>query len=402
MWIILVLILLVMLAAAVEARDCDDCHGTAGGYTFVPLGLNVLTARTVEEEIGFDHSVEVVHPGSYDAKEVSVTITVTGDLQVSNDLTQTIADFSSGTKSLIFMIEPTTGGASGTISTVLTYTADYHYEPTVYTETVQISISIGSIALEPSLWSIIMDTDEQQVVTFTAQKDLENIDVVTTDATNEVMTLVGDAPTSLSSSNSFDITVKGIKSGTGTINIMGEDSNGKPFMVSVDVTVNSVANTGNMKGWLIAGRVLAFLSYFGLIFSIIVGAPIKPMKKALNKVFGGAAVRKKFHCWQCYSLGVLALLHAVVLMAISYESITWGGFYLLAEPTDLKGIMIDLGTIGWVAMVLVSVQGFFQKTLVKGINYKVWRFTHLALMKIALITITIHSIYLFLFVMLGV
>lgn len=390
---------LIIIAAlpSVSAKDCDACHGTSGDYTFVELSLSSTTARTVEPGTTFDHILIIEHPGKYDATGVTVTINLENapELNASGELTKTIPDFGSGTRTITFEIEAGDSNVQQVISTTLTYSAEYHFEPTEYSTTIDTSISLGAVLVTPSVWNMDLKEGDETTLTISAEDDIKNIQIVPSAGIAQGLSITPSEIPSLGAGKDAEITIKSDKAGSGKLNILFENSTGKPKKIAIDVNVAKKESSGGAGDiWLPIGAVAGVSSWIILLLITLSGGWGRPLKRLGNKIFKTAKIRKLFHCYSSYIVLALALFHGVELMATVWNGLLYGWTFVFAGMSTYQGVAVNLGTFAWISMVLLSVTGIFQRPLAKKMGYKPWQITHSTITKLALALATVHGAWL--------
>jgi hypothetical protein len=380
--ILLILISIVLIfpngiAQNEDDEDCHVCHGTDGDYTYQGLMVKSTTPRIINPGESFEHTVVLDHPGSYTANSVNVKLNIDSapNMFLIGADSFDIESFSDGKKTVKFNLRAFESYQPQIVRTIVTYTADYHYKPTDYTEILDISISIDRILLSPSAWSINLKDGDEKEITFTVIESAKNIHLITTSSLDNVIKIMDPIPDKITKGNTFSIKIKAKSVGSGKLNLVYEDVEGKPHKVTLDVEVSEDLSKRG-ESWVLLGMVGGLLSWSLLIVMTIIGAPFKSMKTFFNKYLVSAAVRNKLHCWVCYVLLFLALFHAIVVMTHHWNAVMLSNSFIFADPSVDYGNYINLGTISWILMIVVSVTGIFIKPLAKAIKYINWRWTH--------------------------
>jgi hypothetical protein len=401
--LILVAILGSLLVTPAGAQDnpedhegpCHDCHNVNrpdGDYIFEPLNVHASTPRVVNPGANFEHQVVIDHPGEYTVESVTVQLDLEDALEVDliGKRTLNILEIAEGRKIITFQLRAQDTYQSQRIKTIVTYLADYHYEPTEYTEIVDISITIDEIHLQPSTWSVDMRDGDERVVKITAQENVQNVRVVpSTDLENAVSISYPDK-SALTKDESFSVKIKAKDQGIGKLNLVCEDQDGDPHKITVDVSISeSKARTDDF--WVWAGMATGITSWVFLIFASLIGVPFMKYKPLFNKIFGNAQVRKELHCGICYTLLILALLHAVIVMSKHWFGAMMGDTFIFADFSSTNGLYVNLGSLSWFSMVVVSLTGTAFKPLIKKLKYNTWRWTHNIITIIALILALTHG-----------
>jgi hypothetical protein len=344
--------------AAAQDEECQACPGTDGGYTFQPISVLCSTSRVVTPNEEFEHMVILAHPGEYQASSISVELSLDSASKItlsssSNELIR-LPPMGSGNKVVKFNLKAGEPSQSQKLRTIIKYDANFHYEPTVYTEILDISITIDEILLEPDTWTVDIEKGSRTSITVKALEDVQNIRVIPSATLDDVAEVTYKVPKSLAQGRSFEIEIKAKSIGSGKLNFVYEGSDGQPHKLTMDIIVSEEFSREE-DSWVQVGEVTGILSYAILILSAVVGVPYKKLKPAFNKIFKNALIRKEFHCGICYILVVLALFHAVVVMANHWNGIMIGSSFIFANPDMNYGWYINLGTISWFFMILVSV-----------------------------------------------
>jgi hypothetical protein len=372
---------------------CEACHGTDGDYTFEHLSISLFTPRVVNPDETFEHVVLIDHPGWYLARDLTVEL----DLSAAENIIFTgsksvqLDDMGEGKKTVTFKLQTTDPHQAQRIRTIVTYIAFFHYEPTQYTEIRDISITIDRILLTPSKWSIDLDIGDEKDITFDAIDNVQNLILIPSSNLEEIADLKSNLPQVMKKGDSFDVSIKSKKTGSGKLNLIYEDEGGIPHKTTVDIIITEEAGKGSGY-WVTLGMVAGILSWIFLFMATIIGVPYRKLKPFFNKVFGSVIVRNKVHCWICYILIVLALFHAVMVMANHWNSVMLGPSFILAKPGKEYGWYINLGFISWILMILVSLTGLFWEQLIKLIKYNAWRWTHNIITVSALVIAITHGI----------
>jgi len=398
--IIVIFVLLFIYSASlstVSAKECESCHGTSGDYTFVQLSISSSTPRIVEPDTAFDHIVVVNHPGEYDATGVTIAIGLAyaPELSSTEIMSKTIPDFDTGTKTVVFKIDAGDSVNPQVITTTLTYTAEYHFEPAKYSATIETSISLGSVFLTPSVWNIDIRNGDKTTLTLTTQEEVQNVQIIPSSGLKGVISVTPENIDSINAGAEIIITIQTTGTGTGKINILFENLDGKPKKIAVDVNVRKKEDEGGIgEFWLPIGAICGVSSWFILLFVTLIGGMGRPVKRFMNKILRTAKIRKLTHCYLSYILLALALFHGVELMATIWNGLLFGWTFIFAAMSTNQGIAINLGAFAWIGMMLLSITGIFQRPLAKKMGYKKWQFTHSTLTKVALILATTHGAWL--------
>jgi hypothetical protein len=390
--IIFFLLLFTTISGISTGDNCQDCHGTDGGYTYKHVSVNPVTPRVVAPSEEFEHIITLNHPGHYIASSITVELDLSSasNLELTSPKKIQVGDFDTGSKKITFDIKAGEPHQSQKIRTIVTYTANLHYDPTAYTEILDITITIDEIVLEPSSWTLDLKTESDSVLILEAFEPVKNITIIPSDSLDGVVKLEYSLPSQMSSGEKMNIKIDTKKAGYGKINYIYEDKNGLPHKATIDIIVTPESE-GLRKIWEPIGLIGGISSWVLLFLMTIIGAPIKKFKPRFNKFFGNAVVRNEFHCAMSYILVVLALFHAVVVMGNHWNGAMLANSFIIADPSNDYGLYINLGAVAWIFMILVSVTGIFWKQLIKILKYQVWRWAHNIFTMGALISAIIHG-----------
>jgi hypothetical protein len=382
---------LVIITSNVTADRCQDCHGTDGGYTFEPLLIQASTPRVASPGEEFEHVIIIQHPGEYEASGITVELNLASATQITpmSSKTKNLPTMTGGSGEVVFKLKAKEPSQSQRIRTIVKYTSSLHYDPTEITEVFDISINIDKILLEPSVWSVEMDESGKKTINLKALENVKNIIIIPSSSLDDVVEIKSQTVQNLVKGESTDIKLDAKAVGSGKLNIIYEDSLDVPHKVVLDIEViEHFEKEGEF--WVQIGIITGILSWVVLFISLIVGAPFKKLKLGLKKAFKTSPIRKEFHCGISYIISILALFHAVVVMANHWYGVVLNNSYLIANLDMDYGIYINLGTIAWIFMVGVSFTGIFWKKLIKLIKYNAWRWTHNIITILALVISSIH------------
>ena len=138
------------------------------------------------------------------------------------------------------------------------------------------------------------------------------------------------------------------------------------------------------------GRVIGFVSLALLIVSMVLGGwPVRGWKPRMNARLGGLR-RLKLHCGISYLILAVVMLHALLLMLKSYRAYAVG--VIFSDISSRTGIGINLGDVSLILMLVVSLNGIFQRRLTRALGTRAWRLIHLYGTIAALILALIHTL----------
>jgi hypothetical protein len=394
LYLIVFLIFFPILIGSVSGQNeqCHDCHGTDGDYTFQYIAARSYTPRVVDPGGEFEHIIELDHPGEYEASSISIELDISSapDLTLLDKKTKQLSPFGEGKKSVSFKLKAGDSYNYQKIRTKIIYTVNYHYDPTIYTEILDISITVDEVLLIPSAWTIDMKKGAEKKINFEVKEYVKNISVIPSNTLQEIIELEYDQPNELSPGKKFSIKLDAYNTGTGKLNIVYLDEDDKPHKLTIDIVVSQkIKRVGDF--WVLTGMITGILSLLLLFISTIIGAPLRKVKVGLNKVFRRAVVRNEVHCSISYILVFLALFHAVIVMGNHWYGAMLNSTFIIANPDMEYAEFINLGTLSWIFMILVSVTGIFSKQLIRKMKYRPWRWTHNIITLTALVLAITHG-----------
>ena len=104
------------------------------------------------------------------------------------------------------------------------------------------------------------------------------------------------------------------------------------------------------------------------------------MKKWSNRLFKTAKRRIAFHCALSYEVLILSVFHLATLAYGPYRELIW-----IWE--------VILGELALVIMVLISINGIFQKRIIRWWGYENWRRIHAWGTYLATFLLVIHMVF---------
>jgi hypothetical protein len=393
---ILILLLVLLPANAQADKPCQECHGSSGDYTWEGLQVKALTPRVITPNTDFEHIISIEHPGGFDALGFTLILDLeTADQITLMDIDRIEMDLYSSTKGT-FKFNMSTGDPhpSQRIRTIINYTAEYHEDPTDYRIVLDTYLTIDKIMLSPSSWYLNLEKGDEKRIELEVMEPVKNVLIVPSDSLQSCANIKYDETESLSLGEKLTIKVKGKKAVEGKLNIIYEDMEGKPHKLTLTVVVTDTPfDWGSF--WVVIGAVAGISSWILLIFSLVIGAPLRKVKIMFNKVLGAALIRKETHCWVCYALLVLALFHAVVVLANHWNGAMVWYTFILADPVMDYGLWVNLGSLTWFLMILASATGLLFRPISKYLNYRFWKWSHIILTLMAIAGSSLHGGFLF-------
>jgi hypothetical protein len=405
------------LGVAQAVDDCVSCHGgtsSNGNYDYVPPTVTLEVPGALQPNVTFDIILTVNHPGTYEIKNFEVTLDLSGASNVTlfsgDTAKKTIGNMDTRRQSHGLTWHATDGIIEGlkTIGVDITYTVYYHHnsgaskDTSSYSKRQTQTLQVMSMPFDitPSSLHATVSTPQSFTITVSARTDLYNIEIVpglsvnnfTKVSTAKVGTLPKDHNTSFQLSMTPD---RALEHGALVVIWSMDKAGTNKSTMSVPVIVNEkpvkpLSDDPQVANQRLAARVLGFIGLILLIFLLPTGGALKVITKRLNPLMGGAKKRVDLHCALSYLLLTIALLHSSLLMYGHYFGVVWKGFFLIAKSDYLN---INLGTIALCLMLVISLLGILQKSLVKAIGRKAWGYVHGIISYVALALIVVHLIW---------
>jgi len=402
---ILSLILISPLICGSSTEKCEECHTSprpSGNYIFSHPDIILTTPTRVSPGQTFNLTVDIEHDGNYELRDVSGILSITPSTIVSiNEDNEQYIDLIESSKTIVTMDWELTAGQvqeSVTVNFTISYTVYYLHrdDPNnyyTYTKTRFQSIDIKPLPLEPSIWNIVLEPGETSstTLTLTAKKEVNSVTIEPSPDISDWVTIRSEEP---SWNDGFDIILSGqtreieltfeipdnVNVNDVFIQINWEVET-EPDHITIPVTIKEPPpQKGTADEWLsIIGRITGLLSTTLLAVSLLIGGVGRDQKRFWNRIFKSAKRRVDLHCALSYEILALSVFHGVILWAGPYYNTIWSNY-------------IMLGTLSACAMAVVSINGIFQKLLVKILGHKGWRYIHLYGSIIALTLCLVHGL----------
>jgi hypothetical protein len=402
---VLILIFISPLICGSSSKECEECHTSprpSGNYIFSHPIIILTTPTRVSPGQTFNLTVDIEHNGNYELRDISGTLSVSPStiITINGDNEQYIKSVSSSKTTVSLIWELTAGQVQRniTVNFTIEYTTYFlHLEDPnnyyTYTKTKFQTIDIKPLPLEPSIWNIVVEPGKTKTVTLelAAKKDVAKVKIEPSTEISDWVEI--ESPDSRWNDGFSNILAGQTREVELTFNIpenvnvneayiqISWELEGETDWIEIPVTIKpTLPQEESVNEWLsIIGRITGLLSTVLLAFSLLIGGIGKSQKRFWNRIFKTAKRRADLHCALSYEILALSIFHGIILWAGPYYNTIWSNF-------------IVLGTLSAAAMGVVSINGIFQKQLVKSIGFKSWRYIHLYGSIIALTLCLVHGL----------
>jgi hypothetical protein len=133
--------------------------------------------------------------------------------------------------------------------------------------------------------------------------------------------------------------------------------------VSVVITIRKLDSVIGNNNFLITGQVTGIIAFIFLIIGYFTGGA-GFLKKYANNLFKRPKRRIRCHCFLSYLMILFAFIHIVSLGYGPYQQVIF------------KNWEIVLGELAIIIIIIVALNGMFQKKIVKWLGYDNWRRIH--------------------------
>lgn len=389
--IILIAPLIIMATAgSVSADDCEDCHSSSssspsGGYVYVPPPIYVKYDSSYTPGSQFQLKLYASPQSDYSIRDV------TGILSLENENVRMVSGEpgsstdSAGRIVLTWDMEAVSEGSTP-FSITCDYTIFYGHrsggsaDEADYRKVLTGDLIIADLAVQASPGSIgLSEKGEFTVVNISARSNITDLDVSADRSIADLLEIT-TLPMALSEGDtaSIKVTLLDKKAADGNITLSWmEGSEEKSLLIHVSII--PIKDVDRSIDWYHEfGKYTGILSLILLLTGYFTGGT-GPLKKYSNRLFGTAVKRIKFHCALSYEILILSIFHLAVLIYGPFSQQIW-----IWENA--------LGFIALSLMIIISLNGIFQKAMVRKIGYQNWRRIHAWGSYTATILVIIHAV----------
>jgi len=377
--------LLLLLAGAAAAEACADCHNpgnASGNYVFDPPSIVLNVPPAVSPGDDFSISVSIVSPGQYEVGPTDVEMVL--DHSFSGTFTQSGSD-DGGEVTL---------GFSGLPPGSCDYTLDVEYEvyfkhtnggnpnSALYKISRSGRIIFDDLALSVSTGTMVFDQVGQvHTVIVNASGDAYDI-MLEKDRSISGLISVSSIRTRMGPGETATISVTLLNriGAEGNLTLSWYADGGIVELPILIVVVPEPEEDGGVGIFHELGKYLGIASLVLLLVGYFTGGT-GALKDVANNIFGSAAKRVKFHCALSYEVLALSVFHLAVLIYGPYS-----------RPEQYLSWQVSLGFIALFIMIVISVNGIFQKRLVRAMGYQNWRRVHSWGSYIATALVVVHAL----------
>ncbi|MGA1820927.1 MAG: hypothetical protein ACMUIG_00210 [Thermoplasmatota archaeon] len=383
-------LLLVIATGSGSAEDCEECHSSSssypsGGYVYVPPPIYVVYDSSYAPGSNFQLRLFVSPQSDYDIRDVKGRLSLeSGNVIAAGGEPRSSVD-GGGRTVLTWEMEALYEG-----SAPFTITCDYtvHYRHTTgnsfdnaeYRKILTGNLIIADVAVQASPGTVgLSETGESAIVNITARANITELDADPDGSIADLIDITA-LPSYLSEGDtvSMTVTLRTKESAEGNITLSWrEGPEGKSLKIRVSIIPIKDQDRG-IDWYHEFGKYTGILSLVLLLTGYFTGGT-GPLKGYSNRLFKTAVKRIKFHCALSYEILALSVFHLAVLV--------WGPFR--------QQVWIWENSLGFIAlglMIIISLNGIFQKKMVKSIGYQNWKRIHAWGTYTATVLVIIHAV----------
>ena len=359
----------------VLADDCDDCHSSSdpnpsGGYAYDEPVLTLVYDPFYQPDSEVRIRVWISHPDDYLVRDLSGSLSISGsNLELTNGDTGTLEEGADGGQGLYWDLRSSSEGECN-ISLEVSYEAFFEHERPGskdlgrYAETLEGTIVIADLALRASPGTVILSrVGEVGSIQLSADEDVEDISVeLSTSLEGLVDVSLGTNALSSGGSTAVDLELLSLNETSGYLIIYWKEG-GELKQQKVIIRILSLEGGDKSTDiYLLIGQITGGAAFILLLIGYFTGGS-GILKKWSNRVFNTARKRIAFHCALSYEVLILTAFHFSTLIYGPYRELIW-----IWE--------VVLGEMAFVIMVMISINGIFQKRMIGWWGYQNWRRVH--------------------------
>ena len=369
------LILLIPFLSLIEGvNECESCHSSSnssGGYIYEGPSISIVHDPFYSPGEEFEVQLIIRPQPDYSISELN------GELSVDGTTVELVQNASSkGTaQENNDMIASWSLRSLGEGNSIITIDLDYrvyykHNSPgnkdvgTYYDrKTAQLSVRDLSLDIHPGAL-VLSDFGETKTIELTAEAYVHDIEVTVPDElVSEIDVSLGKTTLMEGDSTRITITLLNETDISSGIEISWVELSGTK---NVPVTINIVKlESSDMGGdpLLTIGQITGISAFILLVIGYFTGGT-GFMKKYANKLFRHAKRRVRFHCALSYLVMILSFYHLATLWYGPYREVVFNSWEIV------------LGEVAIVIMIIISINGMFQKKMIKFMGFQNWKRIH--------------------------
>jgi len=380
--------------ARADSEECGSCHGSIRTFSLRENAPSEIPTNTT-----FSYEVVIINHAGNDGnahhlKDNEFTLEIVGDVvrpAAGETYTKSCPDILTSKnggpeeKTVNWTLE-TTGEGEAEIKVYVNSTAHYDHksdgDPDDYryfkeSENRTITVKTLPIVLSDYAFSVQKEKTETFVLVMEVRENISGFVVempsnsrnpIAFNSSHPDWTGNGFHELSRDDIVLFEITFTGERSRDETVLLRWKDSSNTTQSLELRFMVYSKGKGGggDDKFYKDVSKVLGYVSLGLLVLLSVVGSRAKSVKKIVMKFFRKQRRRVVTHCILSYLLLATSLVHGLYHM-IKKET-------LFLDP--VKRFDIFLGDLSFVLMIIIALNGIYQKKLVDRIGYKNWRLIH--------------------------
>jgi|GEM_PF-2907266 len=373
--ILISLLLLQFLAAPVLGTSCESCHSPSqnpsGGWVYHPPIISLIHDPFYPPCTNFTVKLVVSGASDYSISSLKAGLEMEegSGIHLTGEANGTLRESVEGVPIIEWELRSDEEGVFN-----ITANADYrvHFEHKVpgdnddadYSTTITSSIRVADLGLHVSPGTLIFSREgEERVLTLEAIRNVHDISIVPDRSIVDSLSILQDG-TSLLEGESMEIMLSLTNRSTGIYRInLSWTENGTRDSVSIEVVIKEGGEEGRGIDLLWeVGRYSGIAAFALLLIGYFTGG-MSPLKSLANRVFGSAKRRVDFHCALSYNTLILALIHFTALFYGPFRDV-------------LLHWEVILGELALLIMVIISINGIFQRRFVKLWGFQNWRRVH--------------------------
>lgn len=364
---------LLLVSGFSDAATCDSCHsssGADGGYIYAPPIISIVHDPFYTPGSVFEISLVLVPQPDYEMRSLTGDITVNGgSVYLSSEESQAGVIMESGKAAATWSLSAVTEGTAN-IEIDLRYDIFFKHSSGgnkdigTYYDSISADIPILDLSLSISPGTVILtDQGETARIELSADDDISGIELELPPELDGIVE-VGLTRTKLPMGETAVVTIT-LKNETNMESEMiirwteGSEKKEAPLKITI-VELRSGDAGGDL--FLSVGQITGIAAFILVLIGYFIGGT-SFLKKKANALFKTAARRIRFHCALSYLVMQLAFFHIVVLIYGPYRE------------TFLDWEVV-LGWLAMLIMVIISINGIFQKRFIGFMGYQNWRRIH--------------------------
>ncbi len=385
-------VLMLQGADTVRAEDCDDCHSSSdpnpsGGYAYDEPVLSLVYDPFYQPDSDVRIRVWISHPDDYSVRDLSGTLSISDqNLQLTSGEDGILEEDGDGGQGLYWDLRSSVEGVCG-ITVEVSFEIFFEHESpgskdsATYTEILTCPIVVADLALRATPGTAILSkVGEVGSIQLSADEEVEDISVQLSSSLEGLVEVSLDS-TSLSSggTTTIDLELLSLNETSGYVTIYWKED-GELKQQKVIIRILSLEGGDKSTDiYLLIGQITGGAAFILLLIGYFTGGS-GILKKWSNKVFNTARKRIAFHCALSYEVLILAAFHFSTLIYGPYRELIW-----IWE--------VVLGEMAFVIMVMISINGIFQKRMIGWWGYQNWRRVHAWGTYITTFLLGIHIIF---------